>query len=72
MQNLEAEKEVLTAQDVCKILQISRTTFDRRIKTGHIKVVKQFRKIYVLRSELLPQLSIVKAEQPQPIELEAS
>ena len=72
MQNLEKEDDVLTPQDVCKILKICRSTFDRRTKAGQLKVVRHYRKIYVLRSDLLAQLSMSKAEQLQPIELEAA
>ena len=72
MENLEIAQEILTVKQVCKVLNICRSTFDNRVKTGHIKAVKQFRKIYVLRSDLLVQLSMSNAEQPTEPTLEAA
>lgn len=55
------EEEILTPLEVCEKLKICRTTFQRRIKDGSIKVVRYQRKVYVLKSDLYRQLSMANA-----------
>lgn len=55
---ITADTEILTPVEVCAKLKICRSTFQRRVKAGSIRVVKQNRKVYVRMSELLEQLSI--------------
>lgn len=60
--NFDMSQEIMDVKDVCRVLNICRSTFDNRVKSGHIKVKKHFRKIYVLRKDLMAQLSISNVE----------
>lgn len=50
------QKELLTPKEVCSILKIARTTFERYMNDGVLEVVKvnkqKYSKIYVKRSHL--------------------
>ena len=46
------EKELLTADEACKILKISKPTFYRNVEAGLLESIKVGKKIKVARSEL--------------------
>ncbi|KAA6335035.1 hypothetical protein EZS27_016698 [termite gut metagenome] len=52
----QEEKELLTPNEVCKMLKISRSTFQRHVIHGILEPVKvnqkKYSKIYVRRSEI--------------------
>lgn len=54
--NYSTEREILTAENTMKLLDISRNTFDRLRKAGKIKVYALNRRLYCKRSEILQAL----------------
>ncbi|MCB9296308.1 MAG: helix-turn-helix domain-containing protein [Lewinellaceae bacterium] len=56
------QPEILSAQDVMRILDISRNTFNKLWREGTIKVYRQGRKLYCLHSEIIDALKSQQAE----------
>lgn len=56
-----AQKELLTPTEVCKMLKIGRTTYQRHIDKGifqQIRLDKESKgKVYVMRSEILQRIA---------------
>lgn len=54
--------EILSAQDVMEILDISRNTFNKLWREGRIRVYRQGRRLYSIHSEIIEDLKSQQAE----------
>lgn len=57
------QKELLTPKEVCALLKIGRTTFDRYVRNGTLETVRinkvKYSKVYVKRSEVERHLGLL-------------
>ena len=58
--NTEPEEKILTRDEVCKLLNITKSTLWKRTKTGKIQSYGQGRRVYYKRSEVMESLTPLK------------
>lgn len=58
--NSSLDKQLMTREEVCDLLQINKSTLWKRTKTGKIQSYGQGRRVYYKRSEVLESLTPLK------------
>ncbi|RXG21034.1 helix-turn-helix domain-containing protein [Leeuwenhoekiella aequorea] len=58
--NSSIDKQLMTREEVCDLLQINKSTLWKRTKTGKIPSYGQGRRIYYKRSEVMESLTPLK------------
>lgn len=56
----ETEEKIMTRNEVCELLNITKSTLWKRTKTGKLQSYGQGRRVYYKRSEVLKSLTPLK------------